>query len=98
MPEQVAKKKRVRKTSNAMLKITVERVETIWKKSRNWNRRYDEPPEDGRSMYEYVDAELPQMEKSTSFWSSPCRKRSSTWRKSSRLLTESNEGDYGKDS
>lgn len=42
-----------------MIIITIEQVETVWEKSRNWQRLHDGPSTEGQ--YGYVDAELPQV-------------------------------------
>ena len=46
----------------SQIKITIEKSETVWKKSRTWNLMLDNPTQDQR-QYDYVDAELPQLER-----------------------------------
>lgn len=56
---------RIRKPrSQAVIKITIERSETVWKRSRDWRMVRDEATETG-GKYEYVDAVLPKEERST---------------------------------
>lgn len=44
-------------------KITIEKVDTVWKKSRSWNRKNDDSKDP--NQYGYVDAELPVIERTT---------------------------------
>lgn len=41
-----------------MIRVRIEKVETVWRKTRNWNRMTDNPGPEQR-QYDYVDAELP---------------------------------------
>ena len=40
-----------------MVKITIERIETVWEKQRNWNILHSDPLQP--NQFGYVDAELP---------------------------------------
>ena len=42
-----------------MIHITIEKLETVWKKSRDWNRVTDRTDV---KQYDYVDADLPKNE------------------------------------
>ena len=40
-----------------MVKITIERIETVWEKQRNWNILHSDPLQP--NQFGYVDADLP---------------------------------------
>ena len=60
MVEKAERKKRVRRSVNgALLRITIERVETVQKLQKVWNKASDNPD----TPYAYVDVVLPVVEK-----------------------------------